>query len=111
LPASIMEEDCGGLFPKDIPPETQQELLAKATDMPQVFDDDLINFLASPDYDFPSDQLEQEDASAPAPAPAAGRAAYEEKPPSYEEIKTNSAEQTMVPAPDGQKVPFMARSA
>ena len=146
LPASIMDEDCGGFFGPEIPPETQQELRAKATNMPNVFDDDIVDFLASPDYGLPSDPSQQEQgvqaraqadpypiinlpndfaAFSGAPqgeevsaAPAAGEVTYE-KPPSrsghsqdgHEESKANTANQRMVPVPDGQKVPFTARTA
>ena len=143
LPASITEEDGGGFFAPGIPPETQQELRAKAPNMSTVFDDDIVDFLASPEYGLPPDHLQekpqttqagryptinipndfaafggvrQEEAHAP---PAAGQVTYEKPPagaPTHsrrgnEETKTNTADQRMVPVPDGQKVPFTARSA
>ena len=143
LPASIMEEDGESFFTPGIPPETQQELRAKAPNMPTVFDEDIVDFLASPEYGLPPDQLQEKPqtsqagpnptinfpndfaafggvrqgkASAP---PAAGQVTYE-KPPAgapthsqggHEEAKANTADQRMVPVPDGQKVPFTARSA
>lgn len=142
LPASIMEEDGGGFFAPGIPAETQKELRAKAPNMSTVFDDDIVDFLASPEYGLPPDQhrekprtnqagpyptidipndfaafggVRQDEASAP---PAAGQVTYE-KPPAatthpqgeHEETKANTADQRMVPVPDGQKVPFTARSA
>ncbi len=137
LPATIMEEEQGGLFSEDIPLETQQELLEKAPDMSQLFDDGMLNFLASPDYDVFSDQLQQKQqaqatsyptlpnpnntvvsgqmqqrgASASALPSAAGQVTYEKKPPAREESKSNSTEQPMVPAPNGRQVPFGARTA
>ena len=138
-----MEEDGGGFFAPGIPPETQQELRSKAPNMSTVFDDDIVDFLASPEYGLPPDQLREksqmtqadpfptinipnnfaafggvrQDEAAIAP-PAAGQVTYE-KPPAapthpqggHEEAKVNTADQRMVPAPDGQKVPFTARSA
>ena len=143
LPASIMEEDGGGFFAPGIPPKTQQEVRAKAPNMSTVFDDDIVDFLASPEYgllpgnlqekaqttqagpyptiDIPNDfaaffGVRQEEAYAP---PAAGQVTYEKPParaPTHsprgnEETKSNTADQRMVPVPDGQKVPFTARSA
>ena len=142
LPASIMEEDCGGFFASGIPHETQQELCAKTSNMSTVFDDDIVDFLASPEDGLPFDQLQekpqttqadpyptinipnsfvafggvrQDEASAP---PAAGQVTYERAPAApthpqgaHEEAKANTADQRMVPVPEGQKVPFTARSA
>ena len=127
LPATIMEEEHGGLSSKDVPLETHQELLEKAPDMSQLFDDDMINFLASPDYDqaqatyFPTlpnhnntiatGAMQQRGASASVLPSAVGQVTYEKKPPAREESKSNSTEQPMVPAPNGRQVPFGARTA
>ena len=123
-----MEEERGDLFSKDLPLETQQELIKKAPDMSQLFDDDMINFLASPDYDqaqatyYPTlpdhnniiattGGMQQRGASVSALPSAAGQVTYEKKPPAREESKSNSTEQPMVPAPNGRQVPFGARTA
>lgn len=143
LPASIMEEDGGGFFAPGIPPKTQHELRDKEPIMSTVFNDEIVDFLASPEYGLPPDHLQekpqtpqtgpyptinipsefaafggvrQEEAHAP---PAAGQVTYE-KPTAgapnhpqggHEESKANTADQRMIPVPDGQKVPFTARSA